>query len=88
MAFQSAIALLDPDRNTGSPIPRQDFGSSLRDGAAILALASESKVASAEAVKLIDVVATAYAAKRYTSTQEQAWMLLAAKALSVDKEKT
>ncbi len=84
LAFQSAIALLDPDRNTGSATLRRDFGSSLRDGAAVLALASESKVARAEAVKLIDVVATAYAAKRYTSTQEQAWMLLAAKALSVD----
>ena len=83
-AFQSAINLLDPDRNTGRLVPRQDFGTELRDGAAVLALASESKIARAEAVKLIDVVATAYAAKRYTSTQEQAWMLLAAKALSLD----
>ena len=31
--------------------------------------------------RLVDVVAKAYRAKAYTSTQEQAWMLLAARAL-------
>ncbi len=31
--------------------------------------------------QLIDVLAKAYSAKPYTSTQEQAWMLLAARAL-------
>ena len=32
--------------------------------------------------RLVDVVAKAYNAKAYTSTQEQAWMLLAARALA------
>ena len=32
--------------------------------------------------RLVDVVAKAYRAKAYTSTQEQAWMLLAARALA------
>ena len=32
--------------------------------------------------RLVDVVAKAYRAKSYTSTQEQAWMLLAARALA------
>ena len=32
--------------------------------------------------RLVEVVAKAYASRTYTSTQEQAWMLLAAQALA------
>ena len=54
----------------------------MRDGAALITLASETGIAKAEVPRLVDVVAKAYAAKTYTSTQEQAWMLLAARALA------
>ena len=37
---------------------------------------------------MIDVVSKAYAARTYTSTQEQAWMLLAARALGEEAKNT
>ena len=54
----------------------------MRDTAALIALAAETGVAKPEVPRLVDVVAKAYTAKTYTSTQEQAWMLLAARALA------
>jgi alpha-2-macroglobulin len=67
-------------------LSRTDYGSGLRDGAALVTLAAETRVSSGEAPKLASVLAKVYASKQYTSTQEQAWMLLAARAL-VDQAK-
>lgn len=60
---------------------RSDYGSSLRDGAAVLALAAESKPVPPIVPALADIVAKEWSTKKYTSTQEQTWMLLAARAL-------
>jgi alpha-2-macroglobulin len=79
-AFAAALKRMDtavPDVDY-----RRDYGSGLRDGAAMLTLASEFKLAKLETPRLVDVLAKAYAAKQYTSTQEQAWMLLAAKSIA------
>jgi uncharacterized protein YfaS (alpha-2-macroglobulin family) len=65
---------------------RADYGSALRDGAASLALAAESRPVPAVVPQLAGAVAKAWDAKPYTSTQEQAWMLLAARALK-DEDK-
>ncbi len=78
-AFTKAIASLD---DATSNVSRGDYGSGLRDGAALVTLASEAGIAKAEAPKLVDVIAKAYQARGTTSTQEQAWMLLAANALA------
>ncbi len=78
-AFAAALKAFDGKDNG---LTRRDYGSTLRDGAAIVTLAAESRAAATEVPRLVDVVAKAYAARTYTSTQEQAWMLLAAKALS------
>ncbi len=78
--FANALGMLD-DKKKGIPLARLDFGSNLRDTAAYVTLASETGVAKAEAAKLVAVIAKGYAARTYTSTQEQAWMLLAANAL-------
>ena len=78
-AFQAAIAGLGDLSATGS---RRDFGSGLRDGAAVLTLASETRMLGRRAKQLSDVLTKAFSAKTYTSTQEQAWMLLAANAMS------
>ncbi len=78
-AFNAAIAALD---DAASQLSRDDYGSGLRDGAALVTLASEAGIAKTEALGLVDVIAKAYAARAHTSTQEQAWMLLAANALS------
>jgi uncharacterized protein YfaS (alpha-2-macroglobulin family) len=81
-AFQAAlqtVAETDPGET------RRDYGSGIRDGAALITLAAESALAKAEIPRLVEVVAKAYgSAGRYTSTQEQAWMLLAAHALARD----
>jgi uncharacterized protein YfaS (alpha-2-macroglobulin family) len=78
-AFEAAVrTVADPE----SGAPRQDYGSGIRDGAALVTLAAESSVAKAEMPRLIDLVAKAYAGRSYTSTQEQAWLLLAANALA------
>lgn len=60
---------------------REDYGSWLRDGAALLALSMETGVKPASADGLAERVAAAAIADKYTSTQEQAWLLLAVKAL-------
>jgi uncharacterized protein YfaS (alpha-2-macroglobulin family) len=62
-------------------LSRADYGSVLRDGAASLALAAESRPVPAVVPQLASAVSKAWDAKAYTSTQEQAWMLLAARAL-------
>jgi alpha-2-macroglobulin len=78
-AFRSAIADLG---DIGGPQSRRDYGSGLRDGAGVVTLISETRMLSGQAPKLIDAVAAAFQSRRYTSTQEQAWLLLAAKAVS------
>jgi len=85
-AFKAALtAFSEPD---GVPLARDDYGSTLRDGAALVTLASETGIAKAEAPSLVNVVAKAYLSRKYTSTQEQAWMLLAAHALGDEAKGT
>ena len=60
---------------------RYDYGSNLRDAAALLALTAESDPSSPLIGKLAAAVTRFQAAARWTSTQENAWMLLAAHAL-------
>jgi uncharacterized protein YfaS (alpha-2-macroglobulin family) len=78
-AFKAALASLDSEKDAGAY--RSDYGSTLRDGAALVTLASESGIAREEAPRLVNVISKAYLSRNYTSTQEQAWMLLAANAL-------
>ena len=57
------------------------FGSDLRDDAAIIAVALDSGLEGAPWRDLVEEVAAGRRAERYTSTQEDAWSLLAAAAL-------
>ena len=66
---------------------RDDYGTSLRDRAAILALAAEARPAMSFVSALVPDVASARLGKSYTSTQENAWLLLAARALYADSDK-
>ncbi|WP_237154091.1 alpha-2-macroglobulin family protein [Oryzibacter oryziterrae] len=81
--FRSALGLLadHPDKARSW---RTDYGSDLRDSAAILALASESRLTSVDFEDLSRQVGQLYKDSSYTSTQEQAWMLLAANAMLKD----
>ncbi len=67
---------------------RRDYGTGVRDGAALITLASETGIAKPDLPRLVDIIAKAFAAKTYTSTQEQAWMLLAARALGEEAKNT
>lgn len=66
---------------TNVSLVRSDYGSSLRDDAAVLALAAESRPVPPIIPQLSKIVANAWERKIYTSTQEQTWMLLAARAI-------
>ena len=59
----------------------RDYGSPLRDRAAVLALLAEAKLLPERMSELADQVAANFNSRRYTSTQEQSWLLLAARAL-------
>jgi len=59
----------------------RDYGSPLRDRAAVLALLAEVKLLPERVPDLADQVAADFNTRRYSSTQEQAWLLLAARAL-------
>ncbi len=80
IAFAAALKKLDIS-DTATDF-RRDYGSNLRDRAAVVTLASELKLAKRDAPRLVDVLAKVYAGRGSTSTQEQAWMLLAAKSLA------
>ena len=83
-AFGSAFALAKVTPVNASW--RSDYGSSLRDGAAMLALAAESKPAISSVKDMIAYMAALRENVRWTSTQDEAWMLLAARALTESNE--
>jgi alpha-2-macroglobulin len=63
---------------------RSDYGSALRDAAALVTLASESGAARPTIISAVERVEQARGLTPYTSTQENAWMVLAARALAKD----
>lgn len=65
---------------------RSDYGTHLRDGAAVLALAVEAGSTAIDSADLAEKVAASYAKDRYHSTQESMWSLMAVKALINDPD--
>ncbi len=61
---------------------RVDYGSALRDAAALVSLASEGNAPHATLTQAVLRVEAARGLSPYTSTQENAWMVLAARALA------
>jgi alpha-2-macroglobulin len=61
---------------------RNDYGSELRDAAALVSLAGEGNAPNATLTQAVLRVEAARGLSPYTSTQENAWMVLAARALS------
>ncbi|WP_082508040.1 alpha-2-macroglobulin family protein [Methylobacterium sp. Leaf113] len=84
-AFASAMAGF---RETASTISayRPDYGSRLRDSAGLLALAAETGFARDSVQPLGAIISAERATGRPTSTQEDAWMVLAAEGLSADSD--
>ena len=83
-AFAAAVADFKAEQEPGG---RYDYGSDLRDGAAVLTLIAETGAAKTSSAEVASFVASSRLGRGYTSTQEQAWMLLAARAL-MDEGKT
>jgi uncharacterized protein YfaS (alpha-2-macroglobulin family) len=70
---------------TGNPVleyGRTDYGSVLRDAAALVTLASEGGAPRSTIIDAVHRVETARNLTPYISTQEQAWLVLAARAVS------
>jgi uncharacterized protein YfaS (alpha-2-macroglobulin family) len=86
-AFGAALADLNGETEAQAA-GRDDYGTVLRDQAAVLTLAAETKAATVDIKDLATRIAASAEAKRHTSTQENAWMLLAANALIKDAQKT
>ena len=63
---------------------RSDYGTNMRDAAAVLALAVDAGSTAIDSADLAVRVANSYAADRYHSTQESMWSLMAVKALLND----
>jgi alpha-2-macroglobulin len=61
---------------------RVDYGSALRDAAALVSLASEGNAPRATLTQAVSRVEVARGLTPYTSTQENAWLVLASRALS------
>lgn len=76
--FSSAFSLAQ--KNSNSYAGRYVYGSNLRDAAAMLALASESTPEPSNINGMRQLISALNFSDEYTNTQEQAWLLLAARA--------
>jgi len=83
-AFDAAVESLDEATQAGDRSYRADYGSVLRDASAILALATDSKSKPRVIKAATGVIAEERAKSRYASTQDMAWMVLAARAIMKD----
>lgn len=80
-AFDAAVATLNRAEILAQ---REDYGTNIRDLAAVIALALENRVSTVDTGSLVDRLADARDLRDWTSTQEDAWSLLAAAALIDD----
>ncbi|MCJ2096612.1 alpha-2-macroglobulin family protein [Methylobacterium sp. J-072] len=82
--MDSALAALKSRRDAG--LYRADYGSRLRDGAGLIALAAESGLTQAALAPVAAIIGEERQETRATSTQENAWLVLAAESLSKEAE--
>jgi uncharacterized protein YfaS (alpha-2-macroglobulin family) len=79
--FGAALGMIAPKPQL--EVSRQDFGSVLRDSAALVTLASESVTGNEATIEgAVQRIESARGLSAFTSTQEQAWLVLAARALA------
>ncbi len=83
--YAAALASLSP-----KPVlefGRTDYGSALRDAAALVSLAGEGNAPRATLTQAVQRVEAARGLTPFTSTQENAWLVLASRALAKDADK-
>ncbi|MEN5082117.1 alpha-2-macroglobulin [Bosea sp. TWI1241] len=83
-AFDSAVVALAAARDDG--LSRPDYGSRLRDGAGLMTLVAESEGDRGVLMRASEIVQGARADARFTSTQENLWMAMAAAAVAREAE--
>jgi alpha-2-macroglobulin len=81
-AYAAALDAIAPQPRL--EVGRTDYGSTLRDAAAVVTLASEGGAQRPTVVNAVQRIEAARGLTPYTSTQEEAWMVLAARALGKD----
>ena len=86
LTFASALsALVTPDPQV--PLAyRADYGTQLRDAAAVLALMGESGASTPQLQKAFNIVLKLRAQQKETTTQESLWLLLAARTLDAQNK--
>ncbi|HTK13316.1 MAG TPA: alpha-2-macroglobulin [Xanthobacteraceae bacterium] len=82
--YGAAIAAIATKKDS---LSRPDFGSVLRDSAAVAALAGEGNAPQPMLINALQRVDAARAETQATSTQENAWLVLAARAMAKDADK-
>lgn len=78
--FLRALSTNRPDGRKGRWF--KDFGSDLRDGAALAALIAEAAPGETRQLRIAEALDREFDRRKYFSTQEQAWLLLASHAMS------
>jgi uncharacterized protein YfaS (alpha-2-macroglobulin family) len=86
LAFNSALALLTNNDGRSLFAVRADYGTHLRDAAAVLALMGEGGAATPQIQKAFGTVVSLRSQQRETTTQEELWLLLAARTLEVQNK--
>jgi uncharacterized protein YfaS (alpha-2-macroglobulin family) len=81
--YKSALDDLKPPAQR-ELFSREDYGSTLRDAAALVTLASEAGGSRPMIVNAVAKIEEARARAPYTSTQENAWLVMAARAMAKD----
>jgi len=86
LTFASALSsLVTPDPQV--PLAyRADYGTQLRDAAAVLALMGESGASTPQLQKAFNIVVKLRAQQKETTTQESLWLLLAARTLDAQNK--
>jgi alpha-2-macroglobulin len=84
VVYAAALGAIAP--KPALEIGRVDYGSALRDSAALVTLASESGAPRATIDGAVARIDAARGLSAFTSTQEQAWLVLAARALTKEAD--
>jgi len=80
--YAAALAAISPQPKL--ELSRVDYGSALRDSAALLTLASEGSAPRPTVTGAVQRIEAWRGLSAYTSTQENAWLVLAARAIAKD----
>ncbi len=86
LTFNAALSSLAKPEGQVPLAGRADFGTELRDAAAVLALMGEAGAATPQLQKAFGVVTALRAQHKETTTQESLWLLLAARTLDAQNK--